>query len=114
MATLKTYVIQSSKLQINGDTYDEVMFDNGVKQECPLLLVLFSLHIDELETYLDEIDGDSSCLFNMVVTIVLYVDGVVGYPNQEHPNMNCTWANYWHHHNARLLLLITPQIIDLP
>ena len=32
---------------------------------------------DELETHLDEIDMDSPCLFNIVVAIFLYVDGVV-------------------------------------
>ena len=38
---------------------------------------IFSLYIDELETYLDEIDGDSPCLLNKVTTILLYVEGVV-------------------------------------
>jgi hypothetical protein len=32
--------------------------------------------MDELETYLDEIDRDSSHLFNKMVAIVLYVDDV--------------------------------------
>ena len=77
LATLKIQVIQSAKLQINGDTHDEVMLDNCVERECPLPLILFSLHIDDLETYLDEIDGDSPCLFNMVVVILLYVEDVV-------------------------------------
>ena len=31
-----------------------------------------------------------------------------------HTNVNCTWSNHWHHHNARSLLLTTPCIIDLP
>ena len=34
------------------------------------------LYIVEVETYLDEIDGDSPCLFNIVVVILLYVDDV--------------------------------------
>jgi hypothetical protein len=34
------------------------MFDNDVKQGCPLSLALFTLYIDELETCLDNIDGD--------------------------------------------------------
>ena len=38
---------------------------------------LFGLYIYELDTYLDEIDGDSPCLFNTVVAILLYVDDVV-------------------------------------
>jgi hypothetical protein len=39
--------------------------------------MLFGLYIDELETYLDEINGDSPCLFNTMVAMFLYVDNVV-------------------------------------
>jgi hypothetical protein len=53
------------------------MSNIGFKQGCPLSLTLFGLYIDELETYLDEIDGDSMCLFTKVVAILLYVDNVV-------------------------------------
>ena len=35
---------------------------------------MFGSYIDELETYLDEIDKVSLCLFNTVVAILLYVD----------------------------------------
>ena len=38
---------------------------------------LFGLYIYELETYLDEIDGDSLCSSNMVVVILFYADDVV-------------------------------------
>jgi hypothetical protein len=38
---------------------------------------LFGLYIDELENSLDKIDGDSMCLFNTLVIIILYVDVVV-------------------------------------
>jgi len=38
---------------------------------------LVRLYIDELETNLDEIDEDSSCLFHIVVAILLYADDVV-------------------------------------
>ena len=55
----------------------EVMFDIDVKQRCPLSPILFNLYIDELETYLDEINGDFPCLFNTMVVILLYVDHVV-------------------------------------
>ena len=34
-------------------------------------------YIDELETYLDKIDGDSPCLFDTVVAILLHVDDIV-------------------------------------
>ena len=29
-------------------------------------------------------------------------------------NVNCTWSNHWHCHNARSSLPTTPRIIDLP
>ena len=38
---------------------------------------LFGLYIDELRTYLDEIDGNSPCLFNTSIGILLYVVDVV-------------------------------------
>ena len=38
---------------------------------------LFGLHIDELGAYMDEINGDSPCLFNTMVAILFYVDDVV-------------------------------------
>ena len=38
---------------------------------------LFDLYINELETYLDEINRDSPCLFNKVVAILCHVDDVV-------------------------------------
>jgi hypothetical protein len=52
---------------------------------CPTLLLnkdvpsptLVRLYIDELETNLDKIDGNSSCLFHIVVAILLYADDVV-------------------------------------
>ena len=63
--------------QINGDTHGEVMSDSGLKQGCPLSPTLFGLNIDELETYLDEINGDSPCLYNTMVAILLYANDVV-------------------------------------
>ena len=38
---------------------------------------LFSLYIDELENYLEKIDGYSPCLFKTIVAILLYGDNVV-------------------------------------
>ena len=38
---------------------------------------LFGMYIDELENYVDEIDGDFVCTFDMVVTILLYANNVV-------------------------------------
>ena len=71
------YNVIYPKFQINGDTHGEVMSYIGVKQGCPLSPILFGLYIDELETYLDKIDGDSSCLIKIVVAILLYADEVV-------------------------------------
>ena len=71
------YTTICAKVRINDDTRGEVMSDIGVKQGCPLSPTLFGLYIDELETYLDEIDEDSLSLFNTVVAILLYVDDVV-------------------------------------
>ena len=52
-------------------THDDVMFDNNVPSppQC-------GLYIDDFETYLDKIDGDSPCLFNMVVDNLLNADDV--------------------------------------
>ena len=64
-------------IYMNGNTYSEVMSNINVKQWCPLSPTLFDLCIDELETCLDEIDGDSLCLFNTMVVIILYVGDVI-------------------------------------
>jgi hypothetical protein len=53
------------------------MVDFGVKQGCPLPPTLLGLYIDEFDTYLDKINGDSLCLFKMIVAILLYADDVV-------------------------------------
>jgi hypothetical protein len=65
------------KIRINNDSYGEVMFNIGIKQECPLPPHIVGMCIDELEKYLDEVDGDSLCLLDMMVAILLYVDNVV-------------------------------------
>jgi uncharacterized protein YpbB len=61
----------------NGNTHGQKMFDIGVKQGCPLSPTLFGLYIDELETNLDKVNGDSWCLFNTVIAIILYANDVV-------------------------------------
>ena len=71
------YTTIYAKVYINGNTHGEVMSDINVKQGCPLFSTLFGLYIDELETYLDEVDWNPPCSFNMVVAIILYVDVVV-------------------------------------
>ena len=48
-----------------------------LKNDVHSLPPLFDLYTDEFEIYLDEINGDSMCLFNTMVTIPLYVDNVV-------------------------------------
>ena len=58
-----------AKVRINKDTHDEVMFDIGVKQGCPLSPTLFGSCIDELEMCLDDINEDSQCSFNTMVAI---------------------------------------------
>ena len=55
-------IVNSIYTKICADTYGEVMSDISVKQLCSLYPTLFSLYIDELEMYLDKIDGDSLCL----------------------------------------------------
>ena len=71
------YTTVYAKVQINGNACSDVMSNTNVKQGRPLSPTLFGLCIDELETCLDEIDGDSPCLFNIVVVIILYVDSVI-------------------------------------
>ena len=71
------YSIIYAKVLIDGGTHSEVIFNIGVRQRCPLSPTLFGLYIDKLERYLEEIDTDSPCLFNMVIAILLYVDDVV-------------------------------------
>ena len=71
------YTTLCAKLCINSDTHGKVLSNMGVKQGCPLFPTLFGLYIDELENSLDKIDGDSPCLFNTLVVILLYVDIVV-------------------------------------
>ena len=53
------------------------MFDIGVKHGWPLShkpFGLYVLYIDELETFLEKIDGESLCLYNTMSIIHLYVD----------------------------------------
>ena len=71
------YTAIYAKVRTNDDTHGEVMSDIGVKQGCPLSPTLFGLYTNELETYLDEINIDSSCLFNTMIAILLNVDNFV-------------------------------------
>lgn len=50
-----------AKVRIDGIDMTNMMFDIGVKQGCPVPPTLSGLYIEELETYLNEIDKDSSC-----------------------------------------------------
>ena len=59
------------------------MSDVGVKKWYPLSPTQIILYIDEFETYLDEINGESPCLFKIVVTILLYANNVILYLNRE-------------------------------
>ena len=71
------YIVVHAKVQIDGNTHNEVMFDIGVKQGCPLSPTLFGLYIDEPKTCLDEINMVPLCLLNKMVAILLYDDNVV-------------------------------------
>ena len=71
------YTYSLHKTQINGDTYDGVISNIGVKQGCPFPPTLCGLYIDELETYLDEINGVFMFLFNTMFAILLFNDNVV-------------------------------------
>ena len=71
------YTAIYAKVRINGNNHGEIMSDIGVKQDYPLFPTLVGLYIVELETYLDEIDGDFLCLFSTMVVILLYVDNDV-------------------------------------
>ena len=59
------------------------------KQGCPPPLspspTLFGLYIAELGTYLDKFDGDSMCLFNTVVAILLALTMLFYSLNMERP-----------------------------
>ena len=71
------YTTTYAEVQLNGDTHGEEMSNIVAKQGCPLFPTLFNLYDDELETYLDEINGNSLCSFDIVVVILLYADDVV-------------------------------------
>ena len=71
------YSIIYAKAWTNGDTHGVVMLHRCLKNDVHSLPPLFDLYTDEFEIYLDEINGDSMCLFNTMVTIPLYVDNVV-------------------------------------
>ena len=71
------YTTIYAKVQINGDTHDEVMPDIVVKQGCHLSPTLFGLHIDDYETYLEETNGHTPCLFNTNILTLLCVADVV-------------------------------------
>ena len=71
------YIVVYTKVQVNGDTHGEAMSDIGVKQGCSMSPILFGLHIDEFETYLDKIDRDYMWLFNIMVALLIFVDNVV-------------------------------------
>lgn len=71
------YTTIYAKVRTNNDTHGEVMSDTSKKKKCffpPMLSYsACTLCIDELETYLDEIEGDCPCLFNIVVVILLHI-----------------------------------------
>ena len=71
------YTVVYAKVQINGDTYGEVMSNFSVKEWCPLSPTLFNSYIDEFGTYLNKIDRDSTCLFYTVVAILPHANEVV-------------------------------------
>lgn len=66
-----TYSTTYAEVQLNGDTHGEEMSNIVAKQGCPLSPTLFNLYDDELETYLDEINGNSLCSFDIVIVILL-------------------------------------------
>ena len=53
------------------------MPDIVVKQGCRLSPTLFGLHIDDFETYLEENNGHTPCLFNTNILTLLCVADVV-------------------------------------
>ena len=58
--------------------YYDGMYDIGVKQGCLLFFpTQIGMHVEELETYLDKIDGNLLVLFNIVVATLNYVDNFI-------------------------------------
>jgi hypothetical protein len=56
---------------------EEINYNLGVNQGCPLSPTLFGIYIDKLQEWLEEVSCDDPTLIGIVIIILPYADDIV-------------------------------------
>lgn len=67
----------SALIMLHSVLFGSVNSDIRVKLDCLLSLILFELYINELKSFLADIDDDFVLLLDILVKILIYVDDIV-------------------------------------